>query len=602
MSGVLRNTLPDTHTSENLSEEEVRAELDRLLQSALFLQSDRLGRFLRFAIENALAGNTDLLKEYVIGTEVYDRKPPYHPSQDSIVRTEARRLRAKLKEYYESEGKQNPVFIYFRPGTYVPVFRRNESLAGPSSDRPSPESDLLVKGVGVAVGVLPFVDLSNRPLSTLCAQGVTEELIHNLSRADGIRVIARPTLPHPVEVPYDIPSLSQKFGLSTVIEGTVREDYNRLRITARVLGSDGFQMSSHRFDTEASAEVLAQVQEQIATAFVSRSRPEQSRVRRRKAAPSALTLAAYPLVLHAETLLDEGSAFDLPASLLKFQEARELAPAYARPYCGISHCNLEMALRGASTSSALVSIAKEAALRAIELDPEMIESYSCLGGAQALEWDWGNAEKSFLHGESLGVHASASRRYALFLAALGRFDEASNRLEIVQRIDPFSNRQKVSRTRFLQITRRFEEGLRQLSEPLIYGPLPVEARFLLALMSAHIGDKEQAKRVVESIRPASGGQLPMMAGIAEVLALIGEIEEAEQIARGFKLLALDTAISRSRQALLSLALGDGESAVSFLRLAVEDREAELVWIGVEPRFDSIRGTSGFKEIVGKVLP
>ena len=90
-------------------------------------------------------------------------------------------------------------------------------------------------------------------------------------------------------------------------------------------------------------------------------------------------------------------------------------------------------------------------------------------------------------------------------------------------------------------------------------------------MSAHVGNKEQAKRVVESIRPASGGQLPMMAGIAEVLALIGEIEEAEQIARGFKLLSLDTAISRSRQALLSIALGDGESAVSFLRLAVEDR-------------------------------
>ena len=256
MSGE-RNTLPDTDTSENLSEQEVRAELDRLLQSALFLQSDRLGRFLRFAIENALAGNTDLLKEYVIGTEVYDRKPPYHPSQDSIVRTEARRLRAKLKEYYESEGKQNPVFIYFRPGTYVPVFRRNESLAGPSSDRPSPESELLVKGVGVAVAVLPFVDLSNRPLSSLCAQGVTEELIHGLSHADGIRVIARPAPPQPVEAPYDIPSLSQKFGLSTVIEGTVREDHNRLRITARVLGSDGFQMSSHRFDTEATAEVLA---------------------------------------------------------------------------------------------------------------------------------------------------------------------------------------------------------------------------------------------------------------------------------------------------------------------------------------------------------
>jgi TolB-like protein len=594
--------LPDTHTSENLSEREVRAELDRLLQSAPFLQSDRLGRFLRFAIENALAGNTDLLKEYVIGTEVYDRKPPYHPSQDSIVRTEARRLRAKLKEYYESEGKQNPVFIYFRPGTYVPLFRRNEAVAGSSPGEASPENDLLVRGVGVAVAVLPFVDISHRPLSALCAQGLTEELIHNLSRAEGIRVIARPSAPQLVEAPQDIPSLSQKFGLSTVIEGTVREDYNRLRITARVLGSDGFQMSSHRFDTEANEETLGQVQEQIATAFVSRARPEESRVRRRKAAPSALTMAVYPLVLHAETLLDEGTASDLPASLLKFQEAKELAPAYARSYCGISYCNLEMALRGGRPSSTLVSIAKDAALRAIELDPEMIESYSCLGGAQALAWEWENAENSFLHGENLGLHANASRRHALFLTALGRFDEASHRLEIVQSIDPFSNRQKVSRMKILHITRRFEEGLRQLSEPLIYGPLPVEARFLLALMAAHVGKRDQAKQLIEGIRPASGGRLPAMAGVAEVLAMIGETSEAEQIARSFHLLSLDTAISRFRQALLSMALGDGEGALSFLKLAVKDQEGELVWIGVDPRFDSIRQTAAFQALVNKVIP
>jgi TolB-like protein len=593
--------LPDTHTTEKLSEREVRSELDRLLQSALFSQSDRLGRFLRFAIENALAGNTDLLKEYVIGTEVYDRKPPYHPSQDSIVRTEARRLRSKLKEYYESEGKQNPVFIYFRPGTYVPLFRRNETVARPAPGEHSPESDLLVRGAGVAVAVLPFVDISHRPLSALCAQGVTEELIHNLSRAEGIRVIARPSAPQPVEAPQDIPALSQKFGLSTVIEGTVREDYNRLRITARVLGSDGFQMSSHRFDTEANEETLAQVQEQIATAFVSRARPEESRVRRRKAAPSALTMAVYPLVLHAETLLDEGSASDLPASLLKFQEAKELAPGYARSWCGISHCNLEMALRGASPSSTLISIAKDAALHAIELDPEMIESYSCLGGAQALAWQWEDAEKSFLHGESLGLHANASRRYALFLTALGRFDEASHRLEIVQSIDPFSNRQKVSRMRFLHITRRFEEGLRQLSEPLIYGPLPVEARFLQALMAAHVGKRDQAKQLIEGIRPASGGRLSTMAGLAEVLAMIGETSEADQIARSFHLLSLDTAVSRFRQALLSLALGDGEGALSFLKLAVEDREAELVWIGVDPRFDSIRQMDAFQVLVHKVI-
>ena len=90
---IIASMIEPTDASENLSQQDSRTELDQLLRSRLFLQSDRLARFLRFAIENVLAGNTDLLKEYVIGTEVYDRKPPYHRSQDSIVRTEARRLR-----------------------------------------------------------------------------------------------------------------------------------------------------------------------------------------------------------------------------------------------------------------------------------------------------------------------------------------------------------------------------------------------------------------------------------------------------------------------------------------------------------------------------
>ena len=158
-------------------------------------------------------------------------------------------------------------------------------------------------------------------IPSLCAQGVTEEVIHCLTHTDGIRVIARPSAPQSLAAADDIPSLSQKFGLGAVVEGTVRQEYHRLRINVRVLGSDGFQMSSHRFDTEASGEVLSQVQEQIASAFVSRARPEQSHVRRRKATPSALTYAVYPLVLHAETLLDEGSAADIPAALMKFQEA-----------------------------------------------------------------------------------------------------------------------------------------------------------------------------------------------------------------------------------------------------------------------------------------
>jgi hypothetical protein len=185
---------------------------------------------------------------------------------------------------------------------------------------------------------------------------------------------------------------------------------------------------------------------------------------------------------------------------------------------------------------------------------------------------------------------------------MGRFDEASHPLEIAQRVDPFSNRQKAALIKFLHLTRRYEEGVHQLSELSIYGPLPVEAQFFIALMSAHFGMKDQAKRLARSIRPASGAELPMMAGVAEVLALSGELEEANLIVQGLKIFSQQAEISRFRQALLAVALGDTERSLSLMTLAVENREAELLWIGVDPRFDPIREQTVFKELVNKVLP
>jgi hypothetical protein len=99
MNGAVmrENVVTSESTSgENISEEAIREPLSRILESAMFIQSDRPSRFLRFTVEETLAGEADMLKEYLIGTEVYDRKPPYHPNAESIVRSEPRRLPALL--------------------------------------------------------------------------------------------------------------------------------------------------------------------------------------------------------------------------------------------------------------------------------------------------------------------------------------------------------------------------------------------------------------------------------------------------------------------------------------------------------------------------
>src|SRR5262249_17423389 len=103
--------------------ESVRSALSRILASKLFLGSERLRRFLQFIVEQTLLGRTAGIKEYALAVEVFDKETSFDPRVDPVVRVEAGRLRAKLREYYEVEGQSDPVRIDLPKGTYAPVFR-----------------------------------------------------------------------------------------------------------------------------------------------------------------------------------------------------------------------------------------------------------------------------------------------------------------------------------------------------------------------------------------------------------------------------------------------------------------------------------------------
>src|SRR5262245_5227561 len=113
--------------------EAITAALEKVLTSEVFRRSRQLSRFLRFAVENALLDKPDVLKETVLGMVVFDRGPDFDPRTDPIVRIDARRLRARLSQYYESEGVADSIQIELEPGSYVPRFRRQAGTAG---DRP----------------------------------------------------------------------------------------------------------------------------------------------------------------------------------------------------------------------------------------------------------------------------------------------------------------------------------------------------------------------------------------------------------------------------------------------------------------------------------
>ena len=146
----------------------VREQLARIVDSPKFIPSARLCRFLTHVVNRTLCGDLDCLKEFSIAMEVFDRSSKYDPNVDAIVRVEARRLRTKLKEYYEGPGRNDPVLIGLRPGSYVPIFRWLDA----EPQKPHQEIGAAVQMIA-SVAVLPFVNMSPEPEQDYFCDGIS---------------------------------------------------------------------------------------------------------------------------------------------------------------------------------------------------------------------------------------------------------------------------------------------------------------------------------------------------------------------------------------------------------------------------------------------
>ena len=584
----------------SISDNAIRNELTRIMESPVFVQSERLGRFLRFTVETTLDGNAETLKEYVIGTSVYGRRPSYQPAEDSIVRSEARRLRRKLQEFYETIGKNDLILIHYRPGSYVPAFKmQGEGRTSPMTV--SGFGDAVSEKPELRVAVLPFVDLSKGPLSAACARLLTDDLVHELVHAEGVRVTTACPQGTDELKNMDVSSLAKTLDVHVVFEGTVGEDATQLRVATRIINSNGIRIWSEKFETDRDPQRLFDISARIASALISRICPVQPLIRRHAASSGTSPLSVHPLVLKAEALLDEGALTATRAALQKWQELIEIDPCDARAFCGVAQSYCEMALRGEPDSAVAISNASHATQQAAQLDSDLIAVPACTGSVLALSWKWREAEACFQRAVFLGEHGGTYRQYAVLLAALGRFGEAWNYVQKAQQIDPFSYRQKVIYTRLLYVSRNYEDGLKYISEQLLYGRLPYEAELYRALLLTSRDRHDEAGQIAHDLLEKVSAQPVMMSGVAELLAICGEVNLAGQIVSDYELFARNSAISKFRQALLALALGNCDQSISLLSAAYEEHEAELIWLACDPRLDPIRQDARFTALLDGVM-
>ena len=237
--------------------DEVRTELERILASKGFQSAGRLSRLLRYVTEKTLAGESEQLKEYAVGVEVFDRDPSYDPRVDSIVRVEAGRLRARLDEYYANDGAASPLRITLPKGGYVAHFGTSsppEPVAPPPrATRSSARLMVVAGGVVIvavmalwlsawraradrpSIAVLSFKEYSaDAGLARLAAQ-LSDDVTSEMARLGTVGVVSHTSAMQFAGTRTPLREIGAALNADFLMEATVEPEPGGIRVVARLV-------------------------------------------------------------------------------------------------------------------------------------------------------------------------------------------------------------------------------------------------------------------------------------------------------------------------------------------------------------------------------
>jgi serine/threonine-protein kinase len=573
----------------------VRVQLEKILAHDLFARSDRMGRFLRLAVERTLEGKAGELKEYLIGVEVFDRKESYDPRVDPIVRVEARRLRSKVKAYYDGEGRSDPILIEFLRGSYAPHIR--ESAGVPASPPPRGQTDV------VTTAVLPFLNLSANPENEYFSDGLTEELIHALTKLPGLRVAAWNTAAQLRDRQQDILASRQQLNVGTVLTGSVRMAGPSLRVRAQLIDTEtGVYLWSETYDRQVQ-DVFA-IQEEIAQAIVRTLRVQFAGSRQGTlVGHSRTTVSSYDWYLKGRYVWHQRTPGQLQQSVQCFQNAIAADGNSALGYAGLADAYCLLVDYGLMHPAEGFPQAKAAAQRAIALDPDLAEPHASLAFIRGIyDWQWDDAEVLYHHAIALNPGYATAHHWlgADHYAVLGRMEEAMAEMSIARQLDPLSSIIQESSAYTLMLAGEYDAALAGYREILTFDPSFYKAYTSMGRAYIQMADYPEALAMLRKGR-SLGGDLPnILAALGQTYALLGDLERARESLLELERLAQVKYVPAACFAVIHLGLGETERALDRLEEGCERRESQVAKIRVHPLYDPLRGEPRFQALLKRV--
>ncbi|MFL6415160.1 MAG: tetratricopeptide repeat protein [Bryobacteraceae bacterium] len=547
-----------------------------------------------WTVDQVLQGEAEKIKQFTIAQEVFDRGAEFDPRIDSIVRTEAQRLRRKLSEYYRSEGLSDAILVSFAAGSYVPVLKGRQE---PSAQRRSNAIEVVPRtNRRPAIAVIPFLNLTGYADQDYFCRGIAESIQERLANSPTLKVISTYSASRFAASSQDFVKIGHELAVNHIVEGSVQLLGSRIRIHAKVVDlSTGSYIWARLFDRDVRD--LFVVQDEIAQA-VADALTEQSDAESPKGTECTPNTRVYRVYLRGRHFWNKVTIDGCEEAVRCFLRTISVAPEYAAGYAALAEAYHWLIFLGARNPSQFAPITRRLVLEALRFERNCPEAYIGLAVSTAIfEWRWTEAEVLFQRGLDLRPNYVAGyMQRAVCRLERGLLEESRCDIEKALDLDPLSARSHRGGGVRSYLLRDFANALLSFDRALELGPNIENTHYYRGLALLQLGEMDDAiAALTRSLEPpTAGARLGVLVRAYTAGNYRSKAEEAlqelhQRLANG----------SASPVAFVHAyaALGQISEALHWLQRAARERYTGLMYLKLDPLYDCLRNEPEFQAVL-----
>jgi serine/threonine-protein kinase len=452
----------------------------------------------------------------------------------------------------------------------------------------------------LSLAVIPFFNVTKDPEFEYLSDGITESLIYRLSLQPRLRLMARTTVFRFKGPDVDPLEAGRSLGVRAVLTGKLAQRAVVLNIQVELVNvADGTLLWGERYDCDPKD--ILNMQDEISAEITKKlllklTREEQKALAKRYTNDAQ----AYQLYLRGRYYSDRWTTEVINRGIPYYNQAIEKDPSYALAYTALAEAYYGMSSQFMSPREAMPKM-RTAAIKALSVDDTLAEAHALLGLVRAFyEHDWAGAEAEFKRALDLNLGSSSAHEwYGYYLTAIGSHEKALKELAFARELDPLSNKINLVLGLSYGMARRYEEAIEQLRKTITMDPDFWYGHLWLGWSYQQLGRHDEA---LEELNTAFrlGASPYASAYLAYMQALTGGRAAAEKVVKGMEEQYARNYVSPHHIAIVYVGLGEKDQAFEWLERAFEHREEILVFLNVDPTWDSLRADPRFENLMRRI--